>query len=276
MPKSARLLFHRPSEGFVQFVLEAICKHDFLAILVLVMPLQFQPMPLRHVTGPDLRRISDPDHVPQIFHQFDKPLAVAGGFHAHQCRPRLLLVPLLRLSRAMHQLPLPSLSSFRIHPSHLLPEAAAKAGKPGAVIGHAAFVPAQMAAGELAGRAIPEVPRLLREESGEAKVPFTGKGGQRVGQRVLTSVKAAQGHNPDLSVGMEAVRDAAAENPDYLTKLASKLDYPAMKYEKGLSPEAKVNSFIKQAAGNIEWLHNQVPDNIREISKESVKALLES
>src|SRR5207244_9601834 len=130
-------------------------------------------------------------------------------------------------------------------------EQAASQGKPGAVLGHAVTPLAIMAAGETLGAAVPRAGELVRNETGEMKVPFTG--GQRVGQRVPTSVKAAQGHNPDLIVGMDAVRDAAAENPEYMSKLASKLDYPAMKYEKGLSPEAKVNSFIKQAAGNIEW-----------------------
>ena len=126
---------------------------------------------------------------------------------------------------------------------------------------------------------------LLKSDRGEMNVPLTGKtpveanapntsnapntasGGQRVGQRVPTSVKAAQGHNPDLIVDMDAVRDAAVQNPEYMSKLAAKLDYPAMKYEKGLTPEEKLNSFIKQAAGNVEWLHNRVPEDIRDVSK---------
>jgi hypothetical protein len=52
-------------------------------------------------------------------------------------------------------------------------EQAAKEGSVGGVIGHAATPLVQLAAGELLGRAIPEAPRLLREERGEAEVPFT-------------------------------------------------------------------------------------------------------
>jgi hypothetical protein len=55
-----------------------------------------------HITGPDLRRIPDPDLVPQILHQFHEPLAVARGLHAHQPRPRQRGVKPLRLSRGVH------------------------------------------------------------------------------------------------------------------------------------------------------------------------------
>jgi len=63
---------------------------------------------LAHITGPDLRRISDPDLVPQILDQFDKPLAVARGLHPDQHRPRQLLIEALGVAAGMHQLPLPS------------------------------------------------------------------------------------------------------------------------------------------------------------------------
>ncbi len=153
-------------------------------------------------------------------------------------------------------------------PYRLAAHAASVLGKPGKVLGHAATPLATMAAGETLGHAVPQAGELIRNEAGELKMPVTGKSGERVGQRVPTSVKAAQGHNPDLIVGMDAIRDAAAENPEYLEKLAAKVSgYPAMKYEKGLTPEAKLQSFIKQAAGNIEWLHNRIPEDIRDVPK---------
>ncbi len=42
--------------------------------------------------GPDLRCISNPDRMPQVFHQFDEPLAIARGLHADQSWCRQLLV----------------------------------------------------------------------------------------------------------------------------------------------------------------------------------------
>src|SRR5438067_2230147 len=76
---------------------------------------------LAHVTGPDLRRVSDPDRVPQIFYQLDKPLAVAGGFHADQRRRRQLLIKALGFPVAMHQLALAGFPSLGFEPTHLLP-----------------------------------------------------------------------------------------------------------------------------------------------------------
>src|SRR6202451_1566421 len=76
---------------------------------------------LAHVSGPDLRRIPDPDLVSQVFHQLDEPLAVARGLHADQHRRRQLLVKLLGVAAGMDQLPLPTISGLCIQPTHLLP-----------------------------------------------------------------------------------------------------------------------------------------------------------
>src|SRR3984957_11598546 len=76
---------------------------------------------LAHVTGPDLRRIPDPDLVSQVFHQLHEPLAVARGLHADQHRRRQLLVKLLGVAAGMYQLPLPTIPGLCIQPTHLLP-----------------------------------------------------------------------------------------------------------------------------------------------------------
>ena len=76
---------------------------------------------LAHVTGPDLRRISDPDLVPQILHQFDEPLTVACRLHANQHRRCQCLIELLGVAAGMHQLLFPSFSRLRIQPIYLLP-----------------------------------------------------------------------------------------------------------------------------------------------------------
>src|SRR5450631_2524986 len=76
---------------------------------------------LAHVTGPDLRRVSDPDLVSQVFHQLDEPLAVARGLHPDQNRLRQLLIKQLGVARSMHQFPLPAIPGLGLHPTHLLP-----------------------------------------------------------------------------------------------------------------------------------------------------------
>src|SRR5438874_7243600 len=55
-----------------------------------------------YITGPDLRRISDPDLVPQILDQLNEPLTVARSFHADQHRCSQLLIELLGLTPGMH------------------------------------------------------------------------------------------------------------------------------------------------------------------------------
>src|SRR5450755_5160948 len=76
---------------------------------------------LAHKTGPDLRRISDPDLVSQILHQFQEPLAVARCLDADQCRWRQLLIELLGVTRSVHQFLFPGFPSLRVQPRHLLP-----------------------------------------------------------------------------------------------------------------------------------------------------------
>src|SRR5258708_36595746 len=76
---------------------------------------------LAHVTGPDLRRISDPDFVSQVLHQFDEPLTVAGRFHADQRRRRQLLIKHLGVPSCVHQFLRATLPSLRVQPRHLLP-----------------------------------------------------------------------------------------------------------------------------------------------------------
>ena len=75
---------------------------------------------LAHVTGPDLRRIPDPDLVPQILDQFDKPLTVARGFHADQRRRRQLLIKRFGVPRGMHQLLLAGFPGLRVQPRTLV------------------------------------------------------------------------------------------------------------------------------------------------------------
>src|SRR5207302_9481891 len=74
-----------------------------------------------HVTGPDLRRISDPDLVSQVFDQLDEPLTVARGLQANQRRRRHLLIKHFGVAVGMHQLPFRAIPGLGVQPTHLLP-----------------------------------------------------------------------------------------------------------------------------------------------------------
>src|ERR1039457_874830 len=74
-----------------------------------------------HITGPDLRRISDPDLVSHILHQFEEPLTVPRGLHANQHRRLQALIKRLGISRGMHQFLFPRFPSGAVEPSNLLP-----------------------------------------------------------------------------------------------------------------------------------------------------------
>src|SRR5271168_1804110 len=76
---------------------------------------------LAHKTSPDLRRISDPDLVPQIFDQLNEPRTVACGFHADQHRRRQPLIKLLGVTASMDQFLLPRFPGLRVQPIYLLP-----------------------------------------------------------------------------------------------------------------------------------------------------------
>jgi hypothetical protein len=72
-------------------------------------------------TRANLRRVSDPNRVTQIFNQFDEPLTVPRRFHPDQHRRRQLLIKPLRIAAGVDQLPLPTFSRLRIQPTNLLP-----------------------------------------------------------------------------------------------------------------------------------------------------------
>src|ERR1700733_4409717 len=76
---------------------------------------------LAHVTGSDLRRISDPDLVSQVFHQLDEPLTVARGLHADQYRRHQLLIKHFGVTTGMHQFLLAGFPRLAVQPTHLLP-----------------------------------------------------------------------------------------------------------------------------------------------------------
>lgn len=96
--------------------------------------------------------------------------------------------------------------------------------------------------------------------------------GQRVSQRNPTATKATEDPlTGDLTVGMDAIKKAEANKPGTMRQMAQTVSkYPGVDIspEEALAnPEAALNKFVNHISGNLEWLHNQVPANIRNISK---------
>src|SRR6266446_429973 len=74
-----------------------------------------------HLTGANLRCISDPHVVPLCRGHFHKPLTVPGGLHPDKSRCGQLPIKPLGFSRPMLQLLFSRLSSDRVQPTNLLP-----------------------------------------------------------------------------------------------------------------------------------------------------------
>src|SRR6266849_914197 len=74
-----------------------------------------------HLTGANLRCISDPHVVPLCRGHFHKPLTVPGGLHPDKSSCGQLPIKPLGFSRPMLQLLFSRLSSDRVQPTNLLP-----------------------------------------------------------------------------------------------------------------------------------------------------------
>lgn len=103
-------------------------------------------------------------------------------------------------------------------------------------------------------------------------LPTEKVGGTRISQRKPTAVNATE--NPltsDLNIGMDAIKKANDTKPGYMAKLANTVSqypgFPVSEEEALADPEGTLNKFINHTAGNLEWLHNQIPENTRGISK---------
>lgn len=98
----------------------------------------------------------------------------------------------------------------------------------------------------------------------------------RVGVLRPTAKDANTSHDPNLQIGMDAVKRAAEDNPKYLDNLAAKIaSYPEIKFDPKnfdgktiTNPQGVVDDFVKQMQDNIEWVYGQVPDNIKQLSKQ--------
>lgn len=76
-----------------------------------------------------------------------------------------------------------------------------------------------------------------------------------------------RGQNADLA----AIQAAGEMKPDYKKKLARTVsEYSGVKYtpEDLKNPDKVLSKFINHAAGNIEWLYNQIPDDMKAQTKQ--------
>lgn len=107
---------------------------------------------------------------------------------------------------------------------------------------------------------------------GQAILPAEKVGGQRISQRKPTGMKAPEDAlNGNLIIGMDAIKKADAAKPGFAAKLATTVaNYPGFQItpeEAAADPMGTLTKFVDHIADNLEWLHNQIPENIRGISK---------
>ena len=103
-------------------------------------------------------------------------------------------------------------------------------------------------------------------------LPTEKVGGSRISQRNPTAVKATE--NPvteDLQVGLDAIKKSDESKPGFVSKLAATVaKYPGVPISEELAqadPEKALNLFVNHISDNLQWLHNQIPENVRNISK---------
>lgn len=96
--------------------------------------------------------------------------------------------------------------------------------------------------------------------------------GRRISQRNPTAIKSTEDPvNGNLIIGKDAIKAADATAPGFMDKMAQTVaKYPGVKItpeEAMANPEKALDKFVNHIADNLTFLHNQVPENIRNISK---------
>lgn len=119
---------------------------------------------------------------------------------------------------------------------------------------------------------IPPVTTANTKVEGASVLPTEKVGGSRISQRKPTGMKSTEDAlNGDLTIGMDAIRKADAAKPGFAAKLADTVSkYPGFQVtpeEAAADPMGTLDKFVNHTADNLEWLHNQIPENIRGISK---------
>lgn len=133
-----------------------------------------------------------------------------------------------------------------------------------------------VAAKKVAGVADDVAAAVAKNEPGRTEgvpvLPTEKVGGTRISQRNPTAVNATE--NPitsDLNVGMDAIKKSDEAKPGFTSKLAQTVaKYPGVpitEEEAIANPTAALNKFVNHISDNLEWLHNQIPENVRGISK---------
>ena len=103
-------------------------------------------------------------------------------------------------------------------------------------------------------------------------LPTEKVGGTRISQRNPTAIKATENPiNEDLQVGMDAIKKSDESKPGFVSKLAATVaKYPGVPISEEIAqvaPERALTQFVNHISDNLVWLHNQIPENVRNISK---------
>ena len=124
------------------------------------------------------------------------------------------------------------------------------------------------------GRAIfSKPPESEALEAGREKVPAESEDtfkpdDVRVSTRVPSSVNAEDAHTKPMEINMEAIKDK--DLPQRLVDTVK--NYPGMKEAfKDVDmkdPNAVLAKFVEHVSNNLEWLHNQMPEEVRKITRQ--------
>lgn len=135
----------------------------------------------------------------------------------------------------------------------------------------------------LIGQATPETPATTRPEVAAEAAYRQGLAQKEIATRQPTSAKASAENNPSMLTGMDALNEADRLAPARLTqagkpvlgikqKLVSALaDYK----DNGVSnlldasnPDAAIEKYVNHMKDNLKWLHNAMPESIRNVAKQ--------
>jgi hypothetical protein len=95
-----------------------------------------------------------------------------------------------------------------------------------------------------------------------------------IGSRRPSDVSATGENNPEHLPNMDAILEAEKGRPGYINELVNSFEGYAkanglpLEETKGLDPKARLDKIIEHLSSNLEWLHNQMPPELREVAKQ--------
>ena len=113
--------------------------------------------------------------------------------------------------------------------------------------------------------------------TGEGPLPVPDRTASEITTRRPTAVGADLGNNPNQHANLDAIEQADRNQPSRLTALGNRVmgykeklartvaDYTGVNYtpEELANPDKVLSKFVNHVSSNLEWLYNQVPEEIR-------------